>query len=204
MKNLILDLGGVLYDLNYQATLDALNSLGWKTDFSRTAQSHYMDLFEEGKISKESFADEIIRESSKNIERIDVYSALNAMLIGVTSDKFELLEELKNRYNLLLFSNTNELHIAEVYKHFKTVHNLDNLNDYFQRVYLSHELGIRKPKPEGFDLICRENSFNKEETLFIDDSPQHAEGARKAGIQGEWLDLSKEDIHQMVDRLNLL
>ena len=31
---------------------------------------------------------------------------------------------------------------------------------------------------------CSENKLNKEETVFIDDSLQHVEGARRTGIHG--------------------
>ena len=57
-----------------------------------------------------------------------------------------------------------------------------DLSDYFEKVYYSHQIGIRKPFKEVFDYVVRVNKLNPEETLFIDDSVQHVEGAIKAGL----------------------
>ena len=42
---------------------------------------------------------------------------------------------------------------------------------------------MRKPHPEVFQYIVNEQSLRAEETLFIDDSPQHVEGAIKVGLK---------------------
>ena len=41
---------------------------------------------------------------------------------------------------------------------------------------------VRKPNKEGFLRIMEENYLHPKETLFIDDSPQHVEGARLCGL----------------------
>jgi len=50
-------------------------------------------------------------------------------------------------------------------------------------VYFSHELGLRKPNSDIFEFVCIENNLNPSTTLFIDDSIQHIEGAKKCGLQ---------------------
>ena len=50
-------------------------------------------------------------------------------------------------------------------------------------MYLSHDLGLRKPHTEVFKYILDEQGLEPNETLFIDDSPQHIDGARKSGIK---------------------
>jgi putative hydrolase of the HAD superfamily len=50
-------------------------------------------------------------------------------------------------------------------------------------VYLSHEIGKRKPHPETFVWICEQMAYAPKDVLFIDDSPQHIEGAKAAGLQ---------------------
>ena len=57
------------------------------------------------------------------------------------------------------------------------------MSDYFNHIYLSHEIGMRKPNVDIFEYVCRENSLNPSETLFIDDSIQHIEGAKSCGLQ---------------------
>ena len=52
----------------------------------------------------------------------------------------------------------------------------------FKKAYFSQLLQIRKPKPEGFKAIIEEQGLLPEETLFIDDSPQHIVAARTVGL----------------------
>lgn len=53
----------------------------------------------------------------------------------------------------------------------------------FERVFLSHEIGQRKPDLETFGWVCEQLQVLPKKVLFIDDSPQHIEGANSAGLQ---------------------
>ena len=66
----------------------------------------------------------------------------------------------------------------------------------FEKVYLSHELGLRKPHPEVFTHILDDQGLKADETLFIDDSIQHVQGAVKTGLHAHHL---KDD--QTIDQL---
>ena len=57
------------------------------------------------------------------------------------------------------------------------------LESFFNKVFLSHELGLRKPNTEIFDFVINDQKLNPKTTLFIDDSIQHIEGAKKTGLQ---------------------
>lgn len=206
IKNLILDLGGVLYDLDYDKTKSSFQDLGIANNFSRIEQLDIIDEIEEGLASKQDFIN-VLRERS-TLERKPSSSAIieawNSMLLGIRPKQFVLLEQLKEKYNMYLYSNTNEIHIEAVWEHLKSKHGYSNLDAFFLKVYLSNEMQIRKPKVEGFDLIVSENSLVKEETLFIDDSPQHVEGAIKSGINAFWLDLKEHDLKSLLESKDLL
>ena len=53
----------------------------------------------------------------------------------------------------------------------------------FEKTYYSHLMGKRKPEADIFEQVLLENKLNPAETLFIDDSPQHLETAKKLGMQ---------------------
>ena len=57
---------------------------------------------------------------------------------------------------------------------------------------------------EGFKQIIASHDLKLNETLFIDDSPQHVSGAKEAGLQAQLLDLEKEDINNLVKCLSLM
>ena len=42
---------------------------------------------------------------------------------------------------------------------------------------------MRKPNKDVFQFVLSENGLVAEKTVFIDDSPQHLEGAKKLGIK---------------------
>lgn len=204
MKNIILDLGGVLINLDYNKTNEELAKLGLANGFTKAKQIDLFDRLEEGRISNYDFLNEFNKLANANHNHELITKAWNAILLDLPKERLDLVNQLNDNYRVFLFSNTNAIHIDAVYARLKKDHGISNLDNYFEKVYLSNELGIRKPKPEGFKHILSKHSLNAEETLFIDDSPQHIVGAKAAGIHAEWLDLEKEDIHQMVQRLSLI
>jgi putative hydrolase of the HAD superfamily len=117
--------------------------------------------------------------------------AWNAMLLDFQIEKLTLLEKLAPKYPLFLLSNTNELHVPVVRQRLAKL-TVKPLEAYFTKVYFSHDLGLRKPNSEIFEFVCRENNLNLSTTLFIDDSIQHIEGAKKCGLQTLHLKPEKE------------
>ncbi len=105
------------------------------------------------------------------------------MLLDFPSAHLKLLQNLKSHYNTYLLSNTNESHITYYNNKIKDWYGLDSFLPLFDEVYYSHEVKMRKPDPEVFEHILKENDLIPDETLFIDDSYQHIEGANTLGIR---------------------
>ena len=59
----------------------------------------------------------------------------------------------------------------------------DDFDVIFEKTYYSHQFGRRKPDGDSFSALLKENDLQPEETLFVDDSIQHIESARKIGIR---------------------
>lgn len=179
IKNIIFDLGGVIYAVNYKATIRAFESLGIK-DFERlyakAGQSNLFDDLETGRISKQEFVAKISCFLPKEVTHKQIVDAWNAMLIGFMPDALACLVELKQKYRIFLLSNTNAFHIEEI-KLRIGLKSFQDFCDLFEKVYLSHEIGMRKPHTEVFLRITEEQRLKSSETLFIDDSPQHVRGA---------------------------
>ena len=192
--NIIFDLGGVLYNISYQATLDAFKNFGIKGFdrlFSQASQNHLFDRFDRGEISQEDFRDEIRQLSGLQLSDKQIDDAWNAMLLDFPAHRIDLLEGLGSHYRLFLLSNTNAINYPVFQQHLKENLGLDDIDHLFEKTYLSYRIGFRKPEREAYELILKENELEGAETLFIDDSLQHVEGAREAGLKAVWLDLSK-------------
>ena len=185
VKNIIFDLGGVILNIDYKLTANAFQKLGIKNYNDLYTQFNQVDIFdklEKGEITPSYFYNEIRRMSNLDLTDEQITNAWNAMLLDFPVKRLELLQKLKTKYNIYLCSNTNEIHLKDYNKTLKQTFGIENLGDIFIKEYYSHEVGMRKPNTDIFQLIIDENNLNPKETLFIDDSPQHIEGAKKVGL----------------------
>lgn len=203
IKNIILDLGGVLLNIDYSLTINSFKSLGitnFDVLFTQAQQSQMFNQFEKGGVGSDEFLVELnkfLPSSSKD----EIIHAWNAMLLDFPKERFSFLLGLKEKYNTVLLSNTNPLHINYFHQQLKLVHRIDSLDDYFKNTYFSFEMGMRKPDPEIFLKVCELEGFNPKETLFIDDTLQHVEGAKLAGLNAFHLDIKSMDIVRLLDEI---
>jgi glucose-1-phosphatase len=194
----ILDLGGVIINLDYNKTIRAFEALGmsdFKTVYSQAAQTNLFNDFETGKMSAQHFINSLLPHLKPGTSPNKVVHAWNAMILDVPQKKLELLETLKKRLPIFLLSNTNELHMPAVRREFAKVSTLP-MEHFFTKMYLSHEVKMRKPNTEIFEFVCKENNLNPTNTLFVDDSIQHIEGAKMIGLNAEYLS-NPEDLYQL-------
>ena len=73
--------------------------------------------------------------------------------------------------------------------------------DLFDNVFVSHEMHLAKPEPEIYHAAVRQIGRPAAQCLFIDDSLLNVEGAQREGLQGAWLDLTKESIGELIRRV---
>ena len=173
IKNIIFDLGGVIYAINYKTTIKAFQALGindFDSLFAKAGQSSLFDDLETGRISKDEFLLKLQAYLPKEVTNAQIIEACNAFHI----------EKITSKEGLVLFEQFCAL---------------------FEKVYLSHEIGMRKPHTEVFHHIVEAQKLSASETLFIDDSPQHVEGALEAGLKAyhlkdgeQILSLFREDL----------
>lgn len=187
IKNIILDYGNVIFDLDFQRAHKSFEEIGIKdvnSFFSHKVQSSLFDDFDKGKISADDFRNTIRAVTGqKDLTDEQIDHAWNSLLIGVPKGRHELLMQLKNRYRTFLLSNNNELHYDWIMRYLKNEYQLDGNKIFFEKDYYSHLLGMRKPDEEIFDFVISTNGLKPNETLFVDDSPQHLETADRMGIQ---------------------
>lgn len=204
IKNVIFDLGGVLLNIDYHLTIQAFVDIGmsnFQELFTQAQQSELFDKIEVGEISSDEFLAEIKALMPSHVSEVAIRTAWNAMLLDLPSERLDFLLAVKEKYNTALLSNTNSIHLENFYKELKKVHNLKSLDDYFHKVYFSCDLGMRKPNPETFLRVCELEGFNPSETLFIDDTIQHVEGAKQAGLQALHLDVKNTDVINLLSFL---
>jgi putative hydrolase of the HAD superfamily len=186
IKNIIFDLGGVLININYKLTEQAFVQAGianFGQIYSQLKQTTLFDDFEKGTIEPTHFINALQAQSAAPISDAQIINAWNAMLLDFPLRRLQILQQLRLHYNLFLLSNTNSIHEEAFNKILMQDHGIPSLGVFFDRVYLSHRLGLRKPMPQIFTKVLTDNGLQAHETLFIDDSIQHIQGANTVGIQ---------------------
>ncbi len=195
IENLILDFGGVLLDLDERATYEAFVALGLeKVPPELTAVN--LD-FQRGKVGREQYVAFLKRYLPPGTTTAQVEDAWCAMLRQVPPARWHLLVRLGKRYRLFLLSNTDPIHIDRLRRRM----DLDAFEQLFERVYYSQDTGLRKPERALFERVLRENGLDAARTLFVDDTLENVEGARAAGLQGLWLDLSRRRPDEVLSAL---
>jgi len=190
ISSIIFDLGGVILDIDYELTTQAFIDLGlvnFRDVYSQKMQQYFFDDFEKGKLSKAQFFKKVRTHLPAGITNAKIEKAWNSMLMNIPPERIDWLREVGSRYRIFLLSNTNEIHIKAFRKILQDDYGKDVLNEHFEKCYYSSEIGMRKPDLEIFRHVLIENDLKPSTTLFIDDSPQHVEGALAAGLNAELL-----------------
>ena len=183
---IIFDLGGVLLNLDYDLTEKAFISLGMTNfgeSYSQLQQVQLFDRYETGEISSFHFVNRLLDLLPEGTTANQVVHAWDAMILDFPLKRLQSLEALSKKYRLFLLSNTNDLHIDAVRRALDKAAGHRELERYFEKTYFSSAVGMRKPDSKIFEFICKENNLDPSRTLFIDDSPQHLETAKKLGLQ---------------------
>ncbi|MCI0922699.1 HAD family hydrolase [Sphingobacterium rhinopitheci] len=186
IKNILVDYGNVIYMIDFIELQHAFNQLGIPNVgeiFAHSGQIKLFDDFDKGVISSADFRDGI-RKLTNNASLSDaqIDHAWNALLIGVPAGKHEILLQLKERYRTFLLSNNNAIHYAHCMASIKSDYGIEDNSVFFEQTYYSHLVGMRKPNEDIFQFVLHEQGLLPEETLFIDDSPQHLKTAESLGI----------------------
>lgn len=185
IKNIIFDLGGVILNLDFKKTFaafEALSSKDFSPIFNKANQYKFVSLYETGKISSAEFRKNIREVLEVDVDDQAIDTAWNAMLLDFPSKNIEFIKEVAKRKRIFVLSNTNEIHKTAAEKILEREHPGLTWNKLFEKSYFSHIMQDRKPNTSIFKQVIDENGLIPSETLFIDDSIQHVEGAKKAGL----------------------
>ena len=189
ISTLIFDLGGVIVDLDLPKCIQKFKDLGLENIeqyLSNFGQKDFFMQFEKGQIGIPAFRNEIRKLAGTELSDAQIDKAWCSFLTQIPFEKLHLLSELKKKYRLLLLSNTNPLHIetavaAEFSKTGKT------MQDFFDKCYLSYEMGMVKPDVEIFEALLTDAQVKAEECLFLDDGKKNIDTAAALGIQTYWV-----------------
>ncbi len=213
IKNIVLDLGGIIVSLDYPKMYKQFSELIGKEITKENVYEFIGDnlyKIEKNEVSVEGFIWKIQSIKGGDIHPGKIIKAFNSILNEVRPEIFSFLRKLKSNYNLFLLSNTNTIHIQKfLLDIIEKKHGLrkKDWEELFHTVYYSHELGMRKPDHEIYNEVIKRERINPSETIFIDDTIENVTAAIECGWHAVHHDPSlkiEEHIYQYIEDCELL
>ncbi len=192
IKNLIFDFGGVICNIDVKRTEKRFKELGlqeFDTEYSVVERNTIFGKLEEGAITPQEFRHSIRKFFSRPLSDQQIDDAWNELLLDIPEPRIRLLESLRHNYRIFLLSNSNEIHYQKFRQDLRDKYGYSGFEELFEKAWFSYALKLKKPGRAIFDFVLKDRDLNPSETLFIDDTLQHVEGARSAGMNACLLDL---------------
>ena len=186
VKNLIFDLGNVLYDIDFKKMHAAFVSIGIEgiDKYFTLNKSHklFLDL-EMGFVNEQKFYEGVRALVNLPLTNEQIKFAWNAILVGFRKNSIDWVKQNNSQYTTFLYSNTNQIHQDHFIAEFESKAATYPFVSLFKTPYYSHEMGMRKPDPASFTYIVEKEGLVAAETLFIDDNEPNIIAAASVGLQ---------------------
>ncbi|SMP38860.1 HAD family phosphatase [Fibrobacter sp. UWB10] len=203
-KNFIFDLGGVILDINMQKALDGFAALGLPESELRFDVGEAADLmhrYQLGHFTTDEFCRRLATRCNPGTTPEQVAHAWNSICLGIPKRKLDAIKALKQRANVYLLSNTNDLHWQYCLDHWFNA-NGNRCEDFFDKVFLSQEMHLEKPHAEIFEQVIKTIDAGRgsetSDTIFLDDNIDNVNAAKNCCIQAvqitpdfDWVDYLK-------------
>lgn len=176
---LLFDVGGVVVRIDFDRVFAVWAAYaGRPIDAIRSRFSFdaFYERHERGEIEAGDYFASLRSSLGLDLSDAEFAEGWTALYLGEVPGMTALLRRLRDRVPLYAFTNSNPTHRrvwAERYA--------ESLRS-FRRVFVSCELGSRKPEPAGFIAIAAAIAVRPERILFFDDTLDNVHGARAVGL----------------------
>jgi glucose-1-phosphatase len=199
VRALLFDLGGVVIDIDFEraihfwarrASCDA-TALAARFTFDEAYEQH-----ERGELDAAGYFDALRRCLDVRLSHEDLATGWNEIYVGPVPGMATLLSVARRAFPLFAFTNSNPTHQSVWAVRFARELSI------FRSVFVSSDLGLRKPDPQAFTTVAGLAGFEPSELCFFDDSAVNVEGARAAGMQAVLVE-STNDVRRALQGLGL-
>ena len=192
IKNVIFDLGKVLINFDFSSFWESIGAEKCER-FLDEAQEPIL-LFEAGKISRQRFYNEVKKIYNFDMKRQD-FEKIWCDVFSEKSQMIEMAKKINQKYEIFIFSNTDEIHFPYIWEKFPSIH------FFKENLMLSYEIGSVKPELDSYEMALNKFDLKFEECLFIDDRPINIQVAESLGMKGilhEEFEETKEKISEIL------
>jgi putative hydrolase of the HAD superfamily len=200
IQALLFDLGGVVIEIDPARMLHAwapLSALSIGQMRKRLIADEPFRRHERGELDPADFFAHLRKVLRLDADDRAVAAGWNALLAGEIPAALGLIEQVRTHVPCFALTNTSPSHQAVWSTAYPRVVGA------FERIYASHELGMRKPEPAAFRHVVDAIGAEPGRVLFFDDSLENVQGAEQAGLRAVQVHDST-DIERALRAFNLL
>ena len=199
-ETIIFDLGGVIIDLDSKRVIDQFQKHSNKSAeniIRLISKSQDLIDYEVGKMTDSEFCQVVNQLLSIELSQTSFETIWNSFLGTIKLDKLHLMLELKEKFNVLILSNTNPIHQRAFDRRVGELIPSKTMAGMVHTAYYSHELGLRKPNPHIYQKVVDLQNLNPAKTLFFDDCLENITSAQASGIQAIQVTYSDQILDQL-------
>ncbi|MEO8023423.1 HAD family phosphatase [Polaromonas sp.] len=180
VQALLFDLGGVVLDIDFNRAFEhwqpvsrlSLDEIKAGFRFDAAYQRH-----ERGEITAAQYFAHLSNTLQLQEGHARVAEGWNAIFLGEISEALAMIQSARSQLPCYAFTNSNPVHQAAWSAMFPAVVQA------FDRIFVSSDMGCRKPERQAFEHIVREIKVDPQAILFFDDLAENIAGAQGAGLQ---------------------
>ena len=199
-ETIIFDLGEVIIDLDSKRVINQFQKHSDKSaeDIIRLiSKSQDLIDYEVGKMTDVEFCQVVNELLSIELSQASFEAIWNSFLGIIKLDKLYLMLDLKEKFNVLILSNTNAIHQRAFDRRVGEHIPSKTMADMVHTAYYSHELGLRKPDPHIYQKVIDLQNLNPAKTIFFDDRLENITAAQDSGIQAIQVTYSDQILDQL-------
>lgn len=185
----IFDMGNVIIDIDFKRVLGVWSNFSGTPLATLTERFSMGEVFqkhERGEISDEEFATQLCHEMGIALSFEQFSLGWQAIFVGLRPEVIEIFKTLRQQgHRVVVLSNTNQLHLDF------WPHNYPEIEANTDALYLSQNIGMRKPEPGIFQHVLEQEGVTAREAVFFDDVTENIEAARAIGIESVWVEDSQ-------------
>ncbi|MDM0038902.1 HAD family phosphatase [Variovorax sp. J22G21] len=197
VEALLFDLGGVVFEFDFEHALQhwalhsalPLDELRQRFGFDEPYRRH-----ERGEIAAADYFESLRRTLRLSASDEQIAHGWNAIFRAEITETLDAIQQARKHWPCYAFSNTNAEHQrawTAAYPRIATT---------FDRVFVSSEIGLRKPEAAAFAHIAEAIGVAPSAILFFDDLAENVTGAIAAGLQAVQV-RSPADVREALARL---
>jgi putative hydrolase of the HAD superfamily len=175
----LFDLGGVVFAVDFEKAFShwAIQAgVPVESIQSRYCIDEWYEQHERGDIGALEYFDALRDTLNIAISDEQFAAGWNAVFEQEFAGAFELFRALSTRIPIYAFSNSNVVH-QEIWER-----KYANILGLFRKVFVSCDLGLRKPEAQAYRHVAASMGTDPEKILFFDDTRENVHGAREIGM----------------------